>query len=274
MTNIRTVGVLNITPDSFSDGGTYQSHDAAVAHARELFAAGAAFVDVGAESTNPQSQPLTSDQEITRLKQIIPALLSEFDSTKFSLDTYHPETLAWALDQGMRPILNDVSGLHNPAMTKLVATHNLCVVISHLPTGANGVPTRAHTTTAVDDITPVAAELLATAKKLQEQGLPKQNIILDPGIGFGKTMRLNWELLGFPAIVTDYDVMLGYSRKRFLHTTQEGTEIPEAIARKHLGGAEYDAWLTAQHASVRTHITKLSTQKNQTVYLRLHRVSD
>jgi dihydropteroate synthase len=174
----------------------------------------------------------------------------------------------------MKPILNDVSGLHNPAMVDLVLDHNLRVIISHLPKNAQGMPTRAHTTDALDDINQIASELLETARNLQDRGLAKTHIILDPGIGFGKTMRLNWQLLDIPSFVPDYSVMLGYSRKRFLHTNHDGTEIPEAIALKQQGGKAHSDWLAQQHASIKKHIEIPNHTSQQTIYLRLHDIAE
>jgi dihydropteroate synthase len=270
MADIRTVGILNITPDSFSDGGHFVDADAAVSHASELFASGAEFVDIGAESTNPSSKPMTAEQEIARLAPIISPLINTCGPDRFSLDTYHPQTLVWALEQGMRPILNDVSGLHDPAMADIVHNNNLRVIVSHLPKNARGIPTRAHTTDAIDDIDQVVAELLQTAEHLRHKGLPKTHIILDPGIGFGKTMRLNWQLLDIPSHIPGYDIMLGYSRKRFLHTTHHGIEIPEAITLKQQGGEPYKIWLAQQHDHIRNHIATQNKASQQTIYLRLH----
>lgn len=278
MADIRYVGVLNITPDSFSDGGRYTAADTATEQAATLFRSGASLVDIGAESTNPRSTPLTADQEIARLKPILPSLVKEFGSDTFSLDTYHPETLAWALGQGMEPVLNDISGLHHPVMRQLALEHNLTIIVSHLPKGADGVPTRAHTGEQIDHITQVTAELLETATVLETAGIPHEHIILDPGIGFGKTMRLNWQLLDFPAQVPGYDVMLGYSRKRFLHTDESGRGSPEAIAMK--GAAKdspeasraYEQWLEKQHRHILAHIREANTTSSQTIYVRLHRV--
>lgn len=272
MSELITVGILNITDDSFSDGGKHNSPQAAIDHAAELTRQRFDLIDIGAESTNPQSSPLTADQEAQRLAPVIPDLIKQYGPDRFSVDSYHPETIAWTIEQGMRPIVNDVSGLHDIAMAELVLKHNLTVIISHLPRGAKGVPTRAHTTLLLDDIKPVKRDLLTTAASLEARGLPRNHIILDPGIGFGKTMRLNWQLLSFPALVPEYAVMLGYSRKRFLHTDpQTGEEISELIALKQAGGATYESWLDQIHTRIQNQLSATPRPTNQTIYLRLHR---
>ncbi|MCA9330977.1 dihydropteroate synthase [Candidatus Saccharibacteria bacterium] len=278
MATIRYVGVLNITPDSFSDGGSYNDTEKALARVTELFEQGASIVDIGAESTNPWSSPMAATEEIDRLKPIIPQLITNLPGATFSLDTYHPETLSWVLSQGMLPILNDISGLYDPDMQKLVTTHGLTVVISHLPKDAQGIPVRAHTGQQIDDIDQVVQELLETAEGLEATGIPHTHLILDPGIGFGKTMRLNWQLLDFPAHVPDYDVMLGYSRKRFLHYDKRGKEIPEAVAMKNNSKDSpkakhaYDLWLAEQHQQILTYIHKVNQASKQTIYPRLHNI--
>ncbi len=273
------VGVLNITPDSFSDGGLYTSMEAAVEHAQALLETGATFVDVGAESTNPWAKPLSASQEIVRLRSILPKLAKKYGSDKLSLDTYHPETIAWAIEHGIRPIVNDVSGLHSSVMQHLVITHNLRVIISHLPSTATGSPVSAHSGSLVDDIDQVRDELLRMAQSLESNGLHHNNIILDPGIGFGKTMRLNWQLLEFPSCVPDYAVMVGYSRKRFLHTDpKQGKEVPAIMtlkansSRSEKDREVYSTWLRARHAEALDRLTRAAQHNHHSVYSRVHEV--
>ena len=217
-------GILNFTPDSFFDGGKNFTAEAAVASAEELLENGANFIDVGAEATNPFVKPITYEEEIERLTLVLPTLLKKFPG-KVSLDTYHPETLGWALNFG-RPMLNDVSGLQSRQMIGLVSKHGLTCIVGHLPTGAKGIPVRAHDFK-IDDITTVVTELLQQAKNLQDAGVEQKNIVLDPNIGFGKSMRLNWQLLEFAKYVPDYKVMIGHSNKRFLGCDSETGELLE-----------------------------------------------
>lgn len=205
------VGILNITPDSFSDGGKFVRPEAALRQAAKLFADGAALVDIGAESTRPGAIPLTPAEEWRRLEPVLGRLMAEYPG-RLSLDTYHPETVEKALAKG-EVIINDVSGMNNPAMAAVVAKRRAGCIISHLP-GAD--PQAAHQGKLIDDVQVVVDDLLAKVELLQKRGLPKDRIILDPGIGFGKTQALNEKLLEFARYMPDYPVMIGYSRKRFL----------------------------------------------------------
>lgn len=206
-------GILNYTPDSFFDGGKSFTIDAALAAAQKLLDDGADYIDVGAEATNPFVKAITAQQEIERLSPILPSLLKRFPD-KISLDTYHAKTLEWALRYGA-PILNDVSGFSDTNMPKLVAEHNLQCVVGHLPPEAHGIPVDSHNFK-MENFDGVVSQLLLLAEQLQKQGIKKENIILDPNIGFGKSMKLNWQLLEFAKFVPEYKVMIGHSNKRFL----------------------------------------------------------
>lgn len=229
------VGILNVTPDSFSDGGQFNDAEAAIKRAEQLFAEGAGIVDVGAESTRPNATPLTSDEEWVRLDPVLKDLLNRYPG-KISLDTYHPETVQKAFKLG-RVIINDVTGMNNPAMVALVSERGPTVIISHLP-GAD--IQAAHRLMPVADVTQVRDDLLAKAELLQSNGLRREQIILDPGIGFGKTPELNRLLLRFAADVPDYAVMIGYSRKRFLGDNRMELEPNLAAGRIAIAaGARY-----------------------------------
>ncbi len=207
----QLVGILNVTPDSFSDGGQFLAPEAAMAQARRLFEDGAALVDIGAESTRPNATALTPAEERTRLEPVLPALLQEFPG-RLSLDSYHPETADWALGLG-DIIINDVTGMNNPLMIEVVTRRGAKCIVSHLP----GIdPQAAHDGPLVDDIQEVIDDLLAKESLLLAEGLDEADIILDPGIGFGKTAELNRQLLEFARYVPGKTVMIGYSRKRFL----------------------------------------------------------
>ena len=208
---VQLVGILNVTPDSFSDGGRFLEPEAAVRKAEELFADGASLVDIGAESTRPGAEPLTHQQEWQRLEPVISSLIKKFPG-KLSVDTYHPETADAALSLG-DVIINDVTGMNNPKMVEVVTNHHATCIISHLP---GGDIRTVHQGVLVDDQQQVADELIAKAKELEAKGLKSEQIILDPGIGFGKTQELNRQLLRFAKQVPDYKVMIGYSRKRFI----------------------------------------------------------
>jgi dihydropteroate synthase len=219
MKQVKLVGILNMTPDSFSDGGQFVKTDVAVQRAEELFAEGAAIVDIGAESTNPKKTeaPLTPDEEWARLQPVLGKLLPVYPD-HISVDTYHPETIAHvARAFGPNFIANDVTGMNNPAMRAVVAQYNVHCIISHLPAKFGVDIQAAHKDGSLDDIRQVRDELMARRQELIEAGVAPSKIILDPGIGFGKTAELNHNLLRFAEMVPpETDVMIGYSRKRFL----------------------------------------------------------
>ncbi|HEY5442074.1 MAG TPA: dihydropteroate synthase [Candidatus Saccharimonadales bacterium] len=207
----KLVGILNITPDSFSDGDLFLDPDAAVRHAEKLFADGASIVDIGAESTRPGATPITPAEEWRRLSSVL-EWFSNLYPNQLSLDTYHPETARRAL--AIRQfIINDITGLSHPSMADLLIEHQARCVLGHVPGG--GIQ-GAHKAKPIDSLQQVIDELLSKAATLESKGLKRGKIILDPGIGFGKTEDLNWQLLEFAMYVPDYRVMIGYSRKRFL----------------------------------------------------------
>lgn len=210
---VEIVGILNLTPDSFSDGSKYNERDLAIDRAKELFADGAAIVDVGAESTRPGATPLKPDEEWERLGVILPELIKACPDGRFSLDTRHAETAEKALSIDEQIIINDVSGMKDE-MLDVVASYGGVCVIGHIPKGKT--LENVHEGELLEDIEVVRDDLLARAEIVESKGIPKNNIILDPLIGFGKTKELNWELLEFAKQVPEYAVMIGYSKKRFL----------------------------------------------------------
>jgi dihydropteroate synthase len=207
----QLVGILNVTPDSFSDGGLYVEAADALKHADDMFAEGAALVDIGAESTAPHAPEIDATEEWQRLEPILPVLLERYPG-RLSLDTRHPETAERVLRMG-EVIINDMTCMTNPAMIKVVADYGARCIIGHIP--GNDVHA-SHDEDKIDDINQVTDELLERKQRLLVAGLRPDEIILDPGIGFGKTPELNWELLKFAALVPGHKVMVGYSKKRFL----------------------------------------------------------
>lgn len=209
---VSLVGILNVTPDSFSDGGEFINPEVAIKQAYTLFNDGARIVDVGAESTRPHAEVLTDEQEWSRLKPVLEVLLLKYPG-QISLDSYHPATIkkAWAIGP---IIINDITGFNDPAIRRLAVQHNATVIISHFP--PHVTIEQAHESMPVTSVQQVKNELLAKAKILEDEGLNRHHIILDPGIGFGKTPEVNKQLLTFAELVPQYQVMIGYSRKRFL----------------------------------------------------------
>lgn len=208
---VKLVGILNVTPDSFSDGGLFNEPVKAIEHATQLFKDGATLIDIGAESTRPNATPLTDEEEWRRIEPVLRVLIPRYPG-RISLDTYHPATVLRAFEIGP-VIINDVTGMNNPSMVTAVAELRATCIISHLP-GAN--IQSAHQQKPVTSIDQVKDDLLAKEKILVDKGLDSSQIVLDPGIGFGKTPELNWQLLRFAEFVPGKTVMIGYSRKRFL----------------------------------------------------------
>ena len=223
------IGILNVTPDSFSDGGNFFTASAAIQQAKQLFADGAAIVDVGAESTNPWSSPLSAAEEWSRLENVLPQLVKQFPG-KLSLDTYHPETATKALQIDPTIIINDVTMFRNPKLVAVVAQHKAQCIVSHLSPDSPTIAD-AHANPRTRSVDQVRSELLATYNLLVEHGVPAEQIILDPGIGFGKTMELNRQLLGFAQEMPEHHVLIGYSRKRFLGENRMDT-APNLAAGK------------------------------------------
>ena len=232
---VKLVGILNVTPDSFSDGGLYIDAEVALRHVEKLFADGAALVDIGAESTRPGATPLSADEEWRRLAPILPECIRRYPKN-ISLDTYHVETVKRALTLG-DVIINDVTGLQDQTMFDFITTKRVRCVSGSLP--VTGVQA-AHHGQLIDDINIVIDDLQSKHAKLVEAGVPPEYIILDPCIGFGKTSALNWKLLEIATYLPDKHVMIGYSRKRFLGTDRmELTANLQAAAIASKSGAEY-----------------------------------
>lgn len=208
------VGILNVTPDSFSDGGLYIDPSEAFRRADEMFEQGASIVDVGAESTRPGAAPLSPDQEWQRLEPVLPTLLTKYVG-RISLDSYHPETFARVSPRSV--IMNDVLSFSNPRMREIAAATRSRCIVSHIP-GFVGQDIRAghKSDKKVNSAQQVLDDLLTNVGKMLDSGIHREDIILDPGIGFVKTTRLNWKLLEFAAMVPEYPVMIGYSNKSFI----------------------------------------------------------
>ena len=212
---VQYVGIVNVTPDSFSDGGEFFAAEDAIRHARELVAAGADIVDLGAQSTRPHAAHLTADEEWQRLEPVLAGLAGS--GMAVSIDTFSPSVITRALAYFPSPIINDVTTAHDPDMRQLVASSGLTIFLSHLPFAANGDVQAAHQLEPlVDDVAVVKQELLTRRDELIRLGAVPEQIILDPGIGFGKTMRLSAELIEFAREVPDIPVLIGASRKRFI----------------------------------------------------------
>ena len=222
------MGILNVTPDSFSDGGCYMHTSVALAHARRMIAEGAAIIDIGGESTRPGAQPVAVADEIARTLPVVSALRAEWDGL-ISIDTTKAAVAAAALAAGA-DIVNDVSGLlADPDMPALCATSPCGVVVMHM----RGEPqTMQHAPHYADVVTEVSAFFAARIAALVRAGIRREALCCDPGIGFGKSPGHNLALLAALARLSppDRPLLLGVSRKSFLASLLASDE-PAARAR-------------------------------------------
>jgi len=208
------IGILNVTPDSFSDGGRLSSVDAAVEHGARLAADGASLLDVGGESTRPGAAPVSADEEIGRVMPVVEKLVKRGIGA-VSVDTRKAAVARAALDAGAA-VINDVSGLSfDPGLAPLAAEARAGVILMHM----RGTPATMDSLAKYQDVAAeVAAELAATAARAETAGIAREGIVLDPGFGFAKTAEHNFRLLDELATIVGvgYPVAVGLSRKRFL----------------------------------------------------------
>ncbi len=207
------MGVLNVTPDSFSDGGEFLDADKAIAHGEYMADAGAAIIDVGAESSRPGSEPVGSSEQIERAVGVIKQLVGKTD-IPISIDTTDAVVARAALEAGAG-MINDITALADDDMAKLAAEKQVPVVLMHM----QGRPATMQAEPKYDDVvSEVLDYLISRAKRAEGFGIAKNMIFIDPGIGFGKTGEHNLELLrnldGF--VASGYRVLVGTSRKRFI----------------------------------------------------------
>lgn len=208
------MGILNVTPDSFSDGGTYQEPLGALAHARSMIAAGAGVIDVGGESTRPGAAPVSIAEELARVRPVVERLADE-RRVPVSIDTRHPATALACVEVGAS-IINDVTGFRDPEMVAVAAACDAGLVVMHM---LGDDPATMQDEPRYDDVVAEVAGFLGRqARHLEDAGVARERIALDPGIGFGKTFEHNIELLRrLPEIAAlGYPVLIGVSRKRFI----------------------------------------------------------
>jgi dihydropteroate synthase len=236
------MGVLNVTPDSFSDGGQFIAPDRALAQARRMIAEGADIIDIGAESTRPYggAQPVSAEMEIERLRPILAEIVSL--GVPVSIDSMKPAVIAFALDAGAR-IANDVWGLQrDPAMARLVAARNAPVIVMHNRDSADP---------AIDIMSDISSFFARSLEIAAKADIPRSHVVLDPGIGFGKTPEQSMTALarldelrafGLPLLV-------GASRKRFI------ASVTPSEPRERLGGSIAAHLIAAKGGAriIRTH---------------------
>jgi len=207
------MGIVNVTPDSFSDGGHFFSVNAAVDHALQLAADGAAILDVGGESTRPYADPVSEREELRRVLPVIQQLQHATDAV-ISIDTYKPQVAKEAVAAGAE-IINDVSGLRDEAMVRAAVETDAGVCVMHMretPATMQNDPVYA------DVVAEVAAYLASRRTALIAAGVAPQRICLDPGVGFGKTHEHNLQLLAHcdKLHALESPVLIGHSRKGFI----------------------------------------------------------
>ena len=207
------MGILNVTPDSFSDGGQFLEPAKAVEHGVQMARQGAAIIDVGAESTRPGSEPVSVAQQIDRAVPVIEALAKKVE-VPISIDTYNVEVAKSALVAGAS-VINDITALADNDMARLAAEEDIPVILMHM----QGTPTTMQKEPKYNDVVAEVLQFLKErAQKAREFGIDREKIFIDPGIGFGKTLEHNLKLLKNidKFVNSGYRVLVGTSRKSFV----------------------------------------------------------
>jgi dihydropteroate synthase len=249
------MGVVNVTPDSFSDGGRWETPDAAITHGRDLLADGADILDIGGESTRPGATRPVVEEEIGRVVPVIRTLVA--DGARVSVDTMRAEVAERALDAGAT-IVNDVSGgLADPRILEVVAASDATYVCMHW----RGHSDRMQDLAAYDGpggvVAAVRAELCTRIEDVHAAGIPDERIVLDPGLGFAKTARHNWTLLAGLADLQSlgYPLLVGASRKSFLGSLLVGPDgVPRPVDDREDATTALTVLLAQQHVwGIRVH---------------------
>jgi dihydropteroate synthase len=220
------MGVLNVTPDSFSDGGQFLDAERAIKRGLQMAADGAAIIDVGGESTRPGSAPVSDDEQIERVVPVIKALRKKID-VPISIDTYKLEVAKAALEAGAG-MINDITALSDERMAELAAKHDVPVVLMHM----QGTPATMQIEPKYEDVVSEVLEfLLERARRAEDAGIDRKKIFIDPGIGFGKTLEQNLLLLRNidKFVATSYRVLVGTSRKSFIGKLTDREKPSERI---------------------------------------------
>ena len=247
LTQPRVMGVLNCTPDSFSDGGAFTDLDAALYHVRAMADAGAAIIDVGGESTRPGAQPVGLQEELDRVLPVIEKLSDELD-LPLSVDTSKADVMRAAVAAGAA-MINDVYALRQPGATAAAAEGGAAVCLMHMQGEPRSMQQHPHYT---DVVSEVKGFLQERAHEAQTQGIATGRLVLDPGFGFGKNLEHNLELMRrLPELATlGYPLLVGVSRKSMI-----GTLLGGAPAAARLNGSLAAAAIAVARGAhiVRTH---------------------
>ena len=222
LTRPHVMGIVNVTPDSFSDGGKYSSTASAVEHGLQLIAEGADILDIGGESTRPGAQPVSLDEELRRVIPVIEAL-SAVASVPLSIDTYKPEVMRAAILAGA-DIVNDIRALREDGALEIVANSNAGVCLMHM----QGVPQTMQINPAYDDVVAEVKQFLSDRlDACLAHGIVIERILLDPGFGFGKTTAHNVALIQHLDSLAELGIplLVGLSRKSVLGKIAGGSEL-------------------------------------------------
>jgi dihydropteroate synthase len=214
LTQPRVMGILNVTPDSFSDGGRFVDHVRALAHARQMFADGADVVDIGGESTRPGAAPVSAEDELARVMPLVEALVGE--GRLISVDTMKTAVMRAAIAAGAG-MVNDVDALADAGALDAVAGSRVAVCLMHMQGRPRSMQAAPHY---VDVVREVREFLVARAAACEAAGVSRERIVIDPGLGFGKTMAHNLALLHALSELAEsgYSVLVGLSRKATIGT--------------------------------------------------------
>lgn len=218
------MGIVNVTPDSFSDGGHFLDPEAAIAHSRALIEQGADLLDIGGESSRPGSVPVSVEEELRRVLPVVRELVST--NVPLSIDTTKPEVADQALHAGAH-LINDISALNDSTLGEVVRRHRAGLVLMHM----KGTPATMQVNPSYDDVVAEVVDFLeARLQRATDLGIAESQVVLDPGIGFGKTLEHNLRLLAELAELgrCGRPVLLGVSRKRFLGTLL-GRDVHERL---------------------------------------------
>lgn len=242
------MGILNLTPDSFSDGGRWTDSKAAVRHAIEMVEQGADIIDVGAESTRPGSEPVSATEEWERLHIVLKELTATLD-LPVSVDTVKAEVAGRALDLGV-DIVNDVNGLRGEGMMQVCAEHGATVVIGHM-TGEYGNMHSIYMGQGYRE--EIRSFLDAQCMLASDAGISDDRIIVDPGLGFGKTAEQNMGIIQDCSFLgRSHPILIGASRKRFIRQIFPDMDVDEATAMLSKKAVDSGASIVRVHDVART----------------------
>jgi len=243
----QIMGILNLTPDSFYDGGQFNQHNAALAHAQKMFEQGASYLDLGGESTRPGATAVGVEEELQRVIPILKTLREHLPKAKISVDTSKPEVMRAAIVEGAH-MINDVKALREPEALAVVADSDVDVCLMHMQGEPRSMQKKPHYIDVVHDVKTFLAQRIEACEKA---GIAKTRIYLDPGFGFGKTLQHNLLLMKHLNSLHELGcpLLIGVSRKSMI-----GSVLDKSVEQRLYGGLALATLALAQGAAViRTH---------------------